>query len=59
MSIDRCFECEREVDTDDDAEAYGDDGLDECMCETCREKLAKGRREDERLDDPRHGQGDR
>jgi hypothetical protein len=50
--MDRCVNCERMVDTDDDAEFYDDD-KDGGMCEPCREKVIAGQMEDQRLDDPR------
>ena len=56
MSIDRCCECYRLVDTDGDAEFYSREGNDEGMCRFCREELVKAQAEDRRLDDPRRGQ---
>jgi recombinational DNA repair protein (RecF pathway) len=53
MSVDRCVDCDRQVDTDDDVDCYIED---ECVCESCREKGAREAAEDQRLDDPRHGQ---
>ncbi len=53
MSIDRCATCSCPVDTDEEPEAYGPDGDDECRCASCREELWEGQLEDWRLDDPR------
>ena len=44
------------VDTDYDDEYYGEDGNQEGSCKGCREGLLIRQTEDERLDDPRHGQ---
>ncbi|HUV95116.1 MAG TPA: hypothetical protein VMX14_09850 [Anaerolineae bacterium] len=55
MSVARC-ECGVLVDTDYDDEFYGEDGNEEGSCRGCREKLIAQQIEDERLDDPRHGQ---
>lgn len=51
MSMARCTNCNNLVDTDFDLEFYPDE-----LCEYCAEVLAKDQAEDERLDDPRHGQ---
>ena len=50
MSMDRCTDCERLVDTDFDVECYWDDCLvedgyrkwDGCVCESCREDYQLG-----------------
>ncbi len=44
----RCEECGCEL--DEDFEDYPD------ICRSCNERLVKGEQEDQRLDDPRHGQ---
>ena len=44
MSIDRCHDCRRLVDTDDDPECYVEIGnmrrlhKEACVCEPCRER---------------------
>ena len=54
MSVDRCENCRKLMDTDFDEEFYDEDGIG--LCEACREAFEEDRLEDERLDDPRHGQ---
>lgn len=39
MSVDRCIECSRQVDTDIDVDCYDDEG--QCTCEPCRERRAE------------------
>ena len=56
MSVARCENCGRFVDTDFDTEFYEFQTDGEGHCEPCREDLQKAQAEDERLDDPRHGQ---
>lgn len=41
MSMMRCNDCERLVDTDDDPDSlYVVDHDDQCICEHCRDRLA-------------------
>jgi hypothetical protein len=55
MSVDRC-QCGVFVDTDYDADFYSEHPDDPGMCSGCRERRIAQQLEDERLDDPRHGQ---
>ena len=52
MSMDRCSDCNNLVDTDFDLEFYENGS----RCEYCAEQSIKDAAEDQRLDDPRHGQ---
>lgn len=52
MSMDRCNDCGSMVDTDFDLEFYENGS----RCESCAEQSIKDAVEDQRLDDPRHGQ---
>lgn len=56
MSIVQCIHCDRKIDTDFETDYldYGDDPV----CASCLYDLETEREEDERLDDPRHGQAD-
>ena len=56
MSIDRCAKCSAAVDTDYDDECYGEFGDEECMCKPCRDREIELQEQDQKLDDPRHGQ---
>jgi hypothetical protein len=58
VSMDRCSNCDRLVDTDYDPDFYELQVHTEGHCEFCRERMSRDRDEDERLDDPRHGQAE-